>query len=318
MMEGVGHAPESLEVNDLEYAAQLVSFFRQAFTKSVAEPSVTVTTKKIADDRFAVDVKVETMGEASVPVQICVGTKTRATCGFRRCMVSGAHTESLELNFEPDHVSAICAMNAVPDNDGRWSESLSEYSTCLSDCNLCNSLLFSSMSEAVLHGDGTWFYSFASHYPKSVVRDVMARLPEPEQIPERIRPRYAKLLARIQCWPNVIHESDKHVYAELMLKYLPLDPNQYYEMGNARIEIGFRDSVVGDALYRLARHRLRQGRVEEARDLLTRHVQVLPPFVQTNLTPDRIASMTSLEELDRPDSPATNSSAASNSKPAGQ
>jgi ribosomal protein L16/L10AE len=117
---------------------------------------------------------------------------------------------------------------------------------------------------------------------------------------------YAKLLARIQCWPNTIHESDEPVYAEKMLKYLPPDPNQYYEMGNARLEIGFRDSVVGDALYRLARHRLRHGRVEEARESLNRYVQVLPSFVKTNLTPERIASMKTLEELDRPAHEADN------------
>ncbi len=300
IMEGVGHAPESLEVNDLEYAGQLTEFFRQAFTKSLVDPFVTVTTKKIADTRFAVDVKVETTGDASVPIQICVGSKNRVICGFRRCMVSGTHTESFELNFEPDHVSAIRALHVVPGHDGRWSENLSEYSICLADCNLCMNLLFASMSDAVQDAGGRWFYSFGVRYPKSVVRDVMARLPEPEQIPERIRPRYAKLLARIQCWPNAIHESDEPVYAEKMLKYLPPDPNQYYEMGNARIEIGFRDRVVGDALYRLARHRLRHGRVEEARELLTRHVQVLPPFVKTNLTPERIGSVKTLEELDHP------------------
>lgn len=300
IMEGVGHAPESLEVNDHEYSGQLTEFFHQAFTQKLAEPKTAVTVKQLAEGRFAVQVDIETTDDLPVPIQVCIGSKKGIPCGFRRCMVARGHIELLELTFEPDHVSAVRVLNATPRGDGRWSETLSDYSTSLADWNHCMTLLFASMVEAVQYADGGWFYSARIRFPKSVVHDVVARLPEPDTIPERIRPRYAKMLARIQCWPDTIHESDELIYAEQMLAYLPADLDQYYEMGNARIDIGFRDSVVGDALYRLARHRLRRGRAEEARELLKRHVQVLPPFVPTSLTPERIASITSLEELDRP------------------
>lgn len=300
IMDGVGHAPESLEVNDHEYSGQLTEFFHQAFTQQLAEPKTVVTVKKLAEGRFAVQVEIETTEDGPVPIHLCIGSKSGTPCGFRRCLVERGHIELLELTFEPDHVSAVRVLKAIPREDGRWSETLSDYSTSLADWNHCMTLLFASMVETVQYADGGWFYSSRVPFPKSVVRDVLARLPEPYTIPERIRPRYAKLLARIQCWPDTIHESDELIYAEQMLAYLPADPDQYYEMGNARIDIGFRDSVVGDALYRLARHRLRHGRVEEARELLKRHVQVLPPFVQTNLTLERIATISLLEHLDQP------------------
>ncbi len=78
-MEGVGHAPESLEVNDLEYAGQLTEFFRQGFTKSLVDPSVTVTTKKMADTRFAVDVKVETTGTFLYPFKYALGQRIESS-----------------------------------------------------------------------------------------------------------------------------------------------------------------------------------------------------------------------------------------------
>lgn len=321
IMEGVGHAPESLEVNDQEYSGQLKDFFQHAFTSKLAEPKVAFTVRRLAEDRFAVQISIETletMHPSPMHIQICVGSTGRSTTGFRRCNVAQGHIESLELGFEPDHVSAVRILNARTAAAGQWDAALSDYSTSLAEWNHCMSLLFGPMAEGMQQNDGGWFYSARMRFPKSVVKEVMSRLPEPITLPDRIAPRYAKMLARIQCWPETIHELEEPIYAEEMVAYLPADPDQYYEMGNARIDIGFRDSVVGDALYRLARHRLRLGRVEEARDLLRRHVKVLPPFVRTDLTPERIASINSLEDLDRTDRPEASNSESNDARASGQ
>ncbi len=300
LMENVGHAPESLEVNDLEYADQLVSFYRDAFAGKNSQPKVKSRIQQLTANRFVVDIEIELADDRATPVQICVGSSAGSgLCGFRRRMIHRTHRETIEVPYPVDHVSAITFLNAKAES-GQWSEQLSAYSTCLAQCRLCYAILFASLAEAVQQPDGTSFYFQRYRFPKAVAREVVSRLPEPASLPERIRPRYARLLARLLCWPATIHESEELEFAERMLDYLPPDPDRYYELGNARIDIGFRDAVVGDALFRLARHRLRHQKIDDARRLLQLHVQVLPPFVKTNLTPERIASISKLEDLDVP------------------
>lgn len=301
IMENVGHAPESLEVNDEEYADQLVSFYQQAFADALQLPELKVNSRNVTPDRYAVDIEIRMPNQDPSPVQICVGSSSGGgICGFRRRLIRHSHRESIEVPFPVDHVSAITFLNADHEPGERWSERLSAYSGCLEECRLVYAQLFASLHEAVQRPDGASFYFLRYRFPKAVVREVVSRLPEPVLLPERIRPRYARLLARIQCWPATIHESEDLEYAERMLQYMPSDPDRYYELGNARIEIGFRDAVVGDALFRLARHRLKHQRIEEAQRLLQLHVRVLPPFEKTNLTPERIASISKLEDLDVP------------------
>lgn len=306
LMDNVGHAPESLEVNDEEYADQLVSFYKEAFSGSLKQPVVKSKIQQLSADRYSVDIEIQMPDDRLAPVQICVGTTAgMGLCGFRRRMVQKTHRERIEVPYPVDHVSAISFLNAKADSGQQWSEQLSVYSTCLAQCRLCYALLFASSSESVQHPDGASFYFQRYRFPKAVAKEIVERLPEPASLPDRIRPRYARLLARLQCWPATLHESEELEFAERMLSYMPSDPDRYYELGNARIEIGFRDAVVGDALFRLARHRLRNQRIEEARQFLHLHVRVLPPFVKTNLTPERIASISKLEDLDVPQAAAT-------------
>lgn len=82
-----------------------------------------------------------------------------------------------------------------------------------------------------------------------------------------------------------------------MLQFLPAEPDRYYELQNAGFQLAFRDTVVGDSLFRLAKKRLANGKPEIARDLLRTHVSVLPERAPTNLTEERILSINSLEDL---------------------
>jgi len=84
-----------------------------------------------------------------------------------------------------------------------------------------------------------------------------------------------------------------------MLQYLPDEPEDYYELGNARFQLKFRDSVVGDSLFRLAKSRLTNGEANEARKLLRLHVSILPEHVPTNLSAENISSINTLNDLIR-------------------
>ena len=149
--------------------------------------------------------------------------------------------------------------------------------------------------------EGMNFYNYSEYLPKYsqlLAIRVLNELPQPDSIPERIRARYASLLARLHCWPkqnaDIQHELQ---FGETMLKYLPQKPDDYYELGNARFQLKFRDSVVGDSLFRLAKARLLVGDSEAARRLLRMHMSVLPEHVPTNMTEGRIASIQTLEDL---------------------
>ena len=82
-----------------------------------------------------------------------------------------------------------------------------------------------------------------------------------------------------------------------MLQYLPDKPEDYYELGNARFQLTFRDSVVGDSLFRLAKARLSNGQINEARKLLRLHISFLPEHVSTDLNEEKISTINTLNDL---------------------
>ena len=100
------------------------------------------------------------------------------------------------------------------------------------------------------------------------------------------------------------HGHSLSVFGEAMLSCLPPDPDDYYELQNAGMQLTFRDTVVGDSLFRLAKLRLQDGQLEQARQLLREHVSVLPGRVTSNLTEERIRSISTLTDLVSPWSPA--------------
>jgi hypothetical protein len=85
-----------------------------------------------------------------------------------------------------------------------------------------------------------------------------------------------------------------------MLTCLPAEPDDYYELQNAGMQLAFRDTIVGDSLFRLAKLRLQDEQPEQAQQLLRKHVSVLPDNVPTNLTEERIRSIRTLSDLVTP------------------
>ncbi|MFY9253902.1 MAG: alpha/beta hydrolase [Fuerstiella sp.] len=308
LMESTGHAPESLEINDQEYASQLQSFFQEAFAGKFTEDRLSTQNKPKQDGTFS-----ETVSWANTapnarssqtqpePWQIAFADD-KGNFHFEHRQT---HRRSFKvtLNFKPEHVYAVRIYHAKSIANEQWIPKLSEFSGALDQFRVCAHELFRGerMCEHFWMWEGMNFYNYSEYLPKYsqlLAIRVLNELPQPDSIPERIRARYASLLARLHCWPkpnaDIQHELQ---FGETMLKYLPQKPDDYYELGNARFQLKFRDSVVGDSLFRLAKARLLVGDSEAARRLLRMHMSVLPEHVPTNLTEERIASIQTLEDL---------------------
>ena len=318
LMRDTGHAPHSLEVNDREYAAQLTCFFRDAFAGDLKQPEVPFQTQSVdglyeitASLQHTAAVNPNPEGAISLPdaepLEIAFADRT-GRYHFEQRMLRQGDSFSTTLNFRPTDVFAVKMHHTVAVDNDRWQTKKSDYSEALASFNECLQQVFQNErnSRIFVEDRGHYFYDqrFQKLLPqlsKEDVQSVLDQLQQPDEIPETLRPRYARLLARLQCWPDgkcTIAPDDRGLdCAELMLKYCPQNVITHYELGNARIELGFADSAVGDALYRLAKARLAAGRVEEARDLLRYHLQVLPNGVPTNLTEQRIQSIKSLNDL---------------------
>ncbi len=332
LMDNTGHAPDSLEVNDLEYAQQLTGFFDQAFSNAMVGHEVSFQTKQTEQPNRPYEVTADVRsiltplpgGHAPdsnasgsnitglpQPIEIMF-TDRRGRFHCERRFLQATDRVQISLSFAPTDAFAITAKNIVRTDDGRWEPQYSDYARTMHNFQRCLASLFQHRTngDVFTYDRGAYFYDNRFHPRLPVLepqrlQSVLDQIPQPEDIPERLRPRYARLLARLQCWPesrcNIPDRQGNLTCAELMLKYCPDEVGSYYELGNARIELGFSDSVVGDALFQLAASRLQQGRVQEAQDLLRYHLRVLPGFVDTNLTEERILSISTPNDLNMPD-----------------
>ncbi|MDG1898166.1 MAG: hypothetical protein P8J37_24960 [Fuerstiella sp.] len=141
-------------------------------------------------------------------------------------------------------------------------------------------------------------------FPTAAAEDLRQILSVVAEAPPRVQARYARLLARLHCWPEHrlgdVSPQDLSVFGEAMLTCLPVEPDDYYELQNAGMQLAFRDTVVGDSLFRLAKLRLQNGQPRQAQQLLRKHVSVLPDNVPTSLTEERIQSIRTLTDLVAP------------------
>ncbi len=301
MMQNTGHAPESLEVNEAEYAAQLQTFFRDAFAGELRDPAVRYVAEPDGGEHVVKATITPAVGDTGAHAVQLVVSDRHGQFHFHRCECPEEETFALKVPFVPTDVSVIRILCCEPDPTECWTPALTDYSRALHDYRQLAAQVFGNeeRSELAVQWQGHGFSMFRGKFPPGITRELLMQVPVPAEIPQRIRPRYARLLARLECWPGVKHaESDHELpFAEAMLQYFPADPDDYYELGNARIDLGFRDVIVARALYRLAELRLRKGRVDEARELLRQHIQILPEWYPTTLTEEQISGITNLEDL---------------------
>ena len=308
LMSDTGHAPESLEVNDREYSTQLVTFFQEAFDGQMSGLDVSIESVATEDQ---VSVSVTASSRQSTerwPVQLSFASSD-GKFHFERVWMTTDEVVSVQPPFKPTHVSAVRIHHVQRDGADSWKPHLSQYSEALAAYKSVATPVFTNegLADVLCGGGGFSYYNFRPFLPlfsREKEQRFFDQLPPPESVPDRIRPRYAKLLARLCCWPeNKLADTSADYglrFARMMLPYFPKstdDYDRYYELGNARFDLGFKDSAVGDALFRLAKHELREGNVDAARAFLRQHVSVLPVGVPTNLTEERINSVSTLSDI---------------------
>lgn len=333
LIDRAGHAPETLEVNDKEYSSQINRFFQQAFSGSL--PPLQPQMKFVASDnskhrRRKSEVVVTLKGEPSGdrgrrPIQLVftAGPKYQRVV---RAMLSIGESRRYQLPFRPERLTATEFQYITPTQKRRemqtldvdavdvheWVPELSTFSKHRAELIEWTQAIFKRADVArVLMGNYGMSYFWAPRYlksfPASEAQQLLDHLKDNSQCPPEICARYARLLARLYCWPlpkganrttQFRNDERRIALAEAMLPLLPLDQENYFELGNASFQHQFRDAVIGDTLFRLARIRLREGQTEAAQELLRRHVRLLPKQITTNLTEERICSIMAVDDLD--------------------
>lgn len=344
LIDRAGHAPETLEVNDQEYRGQINLFFQQAFAVQLRslKPKMTIQPRSVGQAKtskfVSTSVEVTLDGDAALtsgprPVQLVffahdVGRKVA------RVMMSVGERRRFRLPFRPEHVSAIEFQYVTPlafDNkvsgwksdsidDHEWEPELSTFSKHRAELTEWTQAIFRRSDVAAwLMKNYGMNYSRASRYLKAYrntdAERLLAFLEDNTNCPPSINARYARLLARLYCWPlpqgtpqTVQFKNDlqRVDVVEAMLPLIPDDKDNYFELGNASFQHRFTDAVIADALFRLARIRLRESKVKEARQLLRLHTQMLPNTLTTNLTESRIESISTVSDLDHRSQGKTN------------
>lgn len=341
LMDKAGHAPETLEVNDREYAAQLIQFFQASMQKRFSPLKLQFETQQVANRYYAnrlvntpIFKTTVTLPEAPDlhteirPVQLVFVDKA-SRYRVVRAMMSTGETRTWNLPFKPVFCSAtefqyVSPNQVQPTTDVRdidservheWNPELSEFSGHRAALMQWSLRFFKSSAVAhhLMTNYGRNFFRasrYVQGYPSSEVQRLMAFLKVDPDRPPEICARYARLLARLYCWPSptqtnrqqrLSNDIQRVQLVEKMLELLPKNPDDYFELGNASFQYQFRDAVISDALFRLARIRLRDGDVDEGRKLLKLHVQLLPAKVSTKLTPGRIALISTVADLDGPE-----------------
>lgn len=340
LMDQAGHAPETLEVNDREYSAQLTQFFHESMSNRFSSlatefRSELVAAKKQADGKgttplFEVSVtlhKKPNRDHQLSPVQLTF-VDDEARYRVVRTMMATGQVRKWHLPFEPVHCSAIeflyvspgtlAATDSIKDIDSdavhEWQPELTEFSEHRAQLVQWTVEFFRSprVAQHLMTNYGKNFFRasrYVNSYPELGVQRLLAFLKQDPDRPPEICARYARLLARLYCWPSpqqtsremqLSNDAKRVAVAQTMLELLPDNRDEYFELGNASFQYRFRDAVIADALFRLARIRLRDGQKNAARQLLKLHVQLLPSGAKSNLTGERIAAISTVTDLDGP------------------
>lgn len=319
LMPATGHAPESLEVNDREYESQLRAFFREAFSESFDQVQVRRLVCSEPSENQTFDVTCQLTIPAwpdETPVQLCL-MDGRGRTAFRNLWIDPAQTvdqgrgtrmtevQIADLYFRPTQAYAVRSHHVTTDRPF-WRSDLSPFSAALIEYKRCSRrILNGDQAERILtaqHGIHFNRYQYlVPRFPHRSVTELLQSVEQIESAPPRIQARYARLLARLHCWPEAQLDGAasqlRDACGECVMKLLPQDPDAYYELRDADLQLTFRDVVVGESLFRLAQNRLRDGRIQEARSLLQKYVSVLPSEVATKLTEQQIQSITTPEDL---------------------
>lgn len=303
IMKGAGHAPETLEVNDQEYAHQLNAFFHEAFSGSVKVPQV--TTEVLSGDAEYV-VRVSVRDEAGGGAVQFAFASDDGRFHFINRRIGTDESFEIDLPFRPMAAYAVkfAHVQDATSSTKEWSPALSVLSSDLARYRDLEKRFTTELLEARIQrrrkavaagqklapggwnaGDWEW---------------LKTKLPAPNSVHERVRPRYARLIARF--W-NGIHpdlKTERLQAMELMVQYLPEKPAEYFELNNAEFFLGFMDFYVARALVDLSRHHIALGDPAKSRAILKRWYEIrLPGEGSPDVTPEKIESVSSADDVNR-------------------
>lgn len=297
LMDGVGHAPESLEMNDREFAHQLQRFFSEVFEGGgLDDPRVAfdVTSR---GDSHTVELTIESPRRQAL--QVALAGENGEFHFLRRFVDAGTTKLATTVSFSPQHASAIAFRHVRDLGGGRWEEDLSPLSAALRAFKAFERGIDAQSRKrefgVVRRGDAAFV---VRRYVSRQWEWARERLPAAARVHERMRPRYASLLADIAM--GISGDGAKHAVhaAEAMVPFLPDDPDRYYEFGNATFKIGLQSWALAESAFLVARKRLEGGRVKEARDLLRRYLKLLPGGSEPRIRAEEIEGLTAGSDLD--------------------
>ncbi len=273
IMQGAGHAPETLEVNELEFASQIQRFFHEALHGSMSEPAVRMTSRKNGE-QWTATVTVDT--DQTAAWQIAVGSAD-GKFRFARRHAEGKFHLDVRAPFEPACVSAIAFENFKALPHGDWTPKLSDLSRSLAR--------FRSLQQGIAR-NCRWQPGVVTSNGRSF--PIQCRAPQDwdwlqqqlapsESIHPGVRPRYAREIAQFYCRLSRIDQEACLPIVDSMLQYMPDDPEKYYQLDNAGFQLKLQDPAIAHCLTCLARQQFCDGKLNDASATLRRAVQVAHP-----------------------------------------
>ena len=273
IMKGVGHAPESIEINDREYSWQLQRFFAEAFgdSKKLTLPAVTWETKKIDELKYQTTVKVKTDSREAIELSL-MGERT-AYVSVRR-FSNSEEAIVVESRFEPRYVSANDCKHVIDNGDGTWTPDLSKMSAdraAFFEFQVQGSLAYRKHRQKLSKEE------WSKLDPQLLRWELLEpNLPAAEDVDAHIRPYYASLLARhayaIKHAPGVPLVS----IWEKTLSYFPEVPSEHFRLGNAGFALGYKDYYASYMLERWIVVELQRSEFDKAHQLMRKLAEVHP------------------------------------------
>lgn len=273
IMKGAGHAPETLEIYELEYAAQVQRFFRDALLDRVIDPEVRYTSEQRGKHWAAKVTVLPPPSEAESAWQIAVAS-AEGEFRFKNQRARGEFCVEVETPFEPVHVSVIAFENTTPESDVSWVPLKSDLSTSLAE--------FRSFQSG-MEKNCRWVQTSVSVNGRNflistrVLQDwdwLRQHLRPPNEVHANVRPRYAREIAQFYCRLKPEDQGDATSIVDTMRQYLPEQPEKYYQLDNAGFQVKLEDPYVEKCLVCQARQQFSQGLQDDACKTLELAVRV--------------------------------------------
>jgi pimeloyl-ACP methyl ester carboxylesterase len=272
IMSGAGHAPETLEVNELEYATQITEFFRSAFagTLTIPKPSLKVHSH---GDKWIAEVSLE----CRVPGawQIAIGSQVGRFVFVRRMVVDEIQVTA-ECDFVPTHVSAVRFHHVEPQPDGTWQPQLTA---------LSQSLAAFRRFERQVDENCKWISRDNSIRNRQFTirrRDplgmewLLSNLPNPLDIHSSVRPRYGRKLSAFYCSLDPDGQLKCRDLLPAIWSFLPDNPERYYQLDNAAYQVRLEDRCLSLCLIHLAKKQFDKNQLASARSSLRMAQRISP------------------------------------------